>query len=208
MADKRKRTTRPPRRADRPGRAEPSVTAFLSRITGRPTSITTAGRTVQSLLGEVVVDDLRRAGRGVVEPPPSCEPVPTEPVPRVRAEISTPPIAAVPERREVRRRTRMPVEIRGVFHPPGAPPIAADLSVGGVFVETGSPLDVGDPVVVGFPTGGEGAFSVNGRVRWVTPFGRLDDARPGMGIEFVGVDSFKRARLKELLERRAKDDAS
>jgi Tfp pilus assembly protein PilZ len=203
MADKRKRPTAA---AKAKARAEPSVTAFLSRITGRPTSITTAGLTVQSLLGEVVVDDLRRAGRGVVEGPRSTDPVPTTPAPQVRCEISTPPTAA--DRREIRRQTRTPVEIRGVFHPPGAPPIASNLSIGGVFVETGSPLDVGDPVVVAFPTGGDGAFSVNGRVRWVTPFGRLDDARPGMGIEFVGVDGFKRARLKDLLERRAQDDAS
>ena len=188
-----------------PARAEPSVTSFLSRITGRPTSITTAGRTVQQLLGVVVVDDLRALGRAADT---SSGAVATTPSPSVRVEISTPPTQASPERAEKRVRTRMPVEIRGVFHPPGAPPIASNLSVGGVFVETASPLEVGDPVVVAFPADGEGAFSVNGRVRWVTPFGRLDDARPGMGIEFIGVDAFKRARLKDLLERRAQADAS
>jgi len=182
-------------------RAEPSVAAFLARITGRPTSLT-----VQSLLGDVSREELRRAGRGMPAEPPSREPVPTQAAPRVRVEVSTPPTAA--DRRSPRFAARTPVDIRGVFHPPGAPPIASNLSVGGVFVETASPLDVGDPVVVAFPADGEGAFSVNGRVRWVTPFGRLDDARPGMGIEFIGVDAFKRARLAELLERRAKGDAS
>lgn len=204
MGDRKKRGAKAP---SKPCRAEPSVTSFLSRITGQPKSITTAGVTVQSLLGDVTREDLRRAGRVGVETPVGDAPLPTTDAPAVRVEVSVPPTAASSERREKRVRARMPVEIRGVFHPPGAPPIASNLSVGGVFVETASPLDVGDPVVISFPADGEGAFSVNGRVRWVTPFGRLDDARPGMGIEFIGLDSFKKARLKDLLERRAKEDA-
>ncbi len=198
---------------------EPSVTAFLARITGQPRSITAAGRTVKSLLGDVTHDDLRRAGRTPAirfldpvddvlrfTPPPKTTATAT-----IRAEVSQPPMAVPASGRPPRVRLRMPVDIRGVFHPIGAPPVATDLSVGGVFVETASPLDVGDHVVVAFPAGnghGEGAFSVNGRVRWVTPFGRLDDARPGMGIEFIGVDAVKRARLADLLARRSKEDAS
>lgn len=103
-------------------------------------------------------------------------------------------------RRPPRHAWGKPVEIRGVFHPPGAPPVASNLSLGGVFVETANLLDVGDPVVISFPSHDGGPrLTVSGRVRWVTPFGGLDDARPGMGIEFTGMDAAKRARVGEML---------
>lgn len=75
-----------------------------------------------------------------------------------------------------------------------------DASPGGVFVHTTDLLAVGDPVVLTFD--GKGAarpLSLTGRVRWVSPFGRPDDPRPGMGIAFVGASDTHRRRLSELL---------
>jgi uncharacterized protein (TIGR02266 family) len=77
---------------------------------------------------------------------------------------------------------------------------AGNLSTSGIFIETTHLLDVGDPLVLSFPTGGGAPLNVSGRVRWVTPFGGADDALPGMGIEFVGLDDTKRSRLERMLE--------
>ncbi len=77
-----------------------------------------------------------------------------------------------------------------------------DASPSGVFLETTHLLDVGDPVILTFPIEGGPRMVVHGRVRWVTPFGRMDDPTPGMGIEFVGLDPARRVRLRDLLAAR------
>lgn len=118
-------------------------------------------------------------------------------------------------RRSDRRPWSARVEIRGVFGSDpaddvlrgaragkgNAGPVATNLSLGGVFVETTALLDVGDPVMLSLPSPDGQPLSVSGRVRWVTPFGRVTDARPGMGIEFVGLDEHKKRRLEDLLQR-------
>ena len=78
----------------------------------------------------------------------------------------------------------------------------ANASLTGVFIETASPLEVGDAVEIAFPRPGGRKLKVQGRVRWVTPFGGLNDARPGMGVELFGVDAEKRELLAELISRR------
>ena len=77
-----------------------------------------------------------------------------------------------------------------------------DISESGVFIETASPLEVGDAVEIAFPRPGGRKLKVQGRVRWVTPFGGLKDARPGMGVELFGVDAEKRELLADLISRR------
>ena len=106
-------------------------------------------------------------------------------------------------RKAERVRLRHKVSVRGVFSgdvgAAGDMPQTRDLSVGGVFVETADLLEVGDPVVLTFPQPEGKQLVVNGRVRWVTPFGTVSDPTPGMGIEFVGVDPQKRERIFAVL---------
>jgi Tfp pilus assembly protein PilZ len=112
-------------------------------------------------------------------------------------------------RRQTRVRWGGTVEVRGVFSGAlhggtsgagGSTSLPVkDVSLGGVFVESAHLFEIGDPVVLSFPVDGGKRLVVNGRVRWVTPFGRLDDPTPGMGIEFVGLDTPRRDRLEALL---------
>lgn len=100
-----------------------------------------------------------------------------------------------------RRQARVPVtehvEVSGFFGVQGGQRVA-DVSVGGVFVETPHVLEVGDPVLLTFPDRA-GKLRVSGRVRWVSPFGGVNDARAGMGIELVGVSDVERMRIFDLL---------
>jgi hypothetical protein len=80
-----------------------------------------------------------------------------------------------------------------------------DASTQGVFVETAHPLDVGDPVVLHLPLGDENkTLRLSGRVRWVSAFGSLKDARAGMGIELVGMSGEQKEALGALLRRRTR----
>jgi hypothetical protein len=96
------------------------------------------------------------------------------------------------------------VEIRGAFGSEGMDHTVRDASLHGVFVETAYLLEVGDPVSLSFPLEDGGRLKVSGRVRWVTPFGGLKDARPGMGIELVALAPSARDTLSSLLHRRAR----
>ena len=72
-------------------------------------------------------------------------------------------------------------------------------------VSFGRPVTSGPPkpAVVIAPIDGR-KVKVFGRVRWVTPFGGLRDASPGMGVELVGTAADKREVLGALLARRAR----
>ena len=107
-----------------------------------------------------------------------------------------------------RRAPRVPlnarVEISGFFSVDGAADThedtLVDASLQGVFVQTAQLLDVGDPVVLHLPLEDGKRLRVAGRVRWVTPFGGLKDARPGMGIELVGLAAEAKDTLSALLK--------
>ena len=107
-----------------------------------------------------------------------------------------------------RRSERIPmsekVAIRGFFGGGEGEHRLVNASLHGVFVETAMLLDVGDPVELALPLDDGKTLKLNGRVRWVTPFGGLKDARPGMGIELVGVEGEKKDALSALLYRRSR----
>ena len=107
--------------------------------------------------------------------------------------------------RRGRRAERMPVEekveISGAFGL-GMDHTVRDASLHGLFVETAYLLEVGDPVALTLPLLEGGRLKVSGRVRWVTPFGGLNDARAGMGIELVSLVPAARRALSSLLQRR------
>ncbi|HEY4223889.1 MAG TPA: PilZ domain-containing protein [Myxococcota bacterium] len=120
----------------------------------------------------------------------------------------------VPQAQASRRAPRVPiderVELSGFFGDASGAGVGraarddrlADISLGGVFVETSAVMDVGDPVVLHLPLADGKKLRVSGRVRWVTPFGGLKDARPGMGIELVGLGGDAREALSALLRSR------
>lgn len=114
------------------------------------------------------------------------------------------PMLSASSRRSERVNLEEKVEIRGAFGSEGLDHTVRDASLQGVFVETAHLLEVGDPVSLSFPLEDGGRLKVSGRVRWVTPFGGLKDARPGMGIELVALAPGARETLSSLLHRRAR----
>jgi hypothetical protein len=77
----------------------------------------------------------------------------------------------------------------------GSPTVSRvrDLSMGGVFISTNSPLNQGSEIHLLFSLP-EGEVRVKGRVRRAT-------AQGGMGVEFTSISDADLARLKELIAR-------
>lgn len=117
---------------------------------------------------------------------------------------SAPSATTATPRRAERVSLAEKVEIRGAFGSEGMDHTVRDASLHGVFVETAYLLEVGDAVALSFRLEDGGHLKVTGRVRWVTPFGGLKDARPGMGIELVALAPDARETLSSLLYRRAR----
>jgi hypothetical protein len=194
----------------------PSVTTFLSKIS-TPKGQGTAHSPAKGLLGGITRADLAAVGRlqaddvavVLAAPAPSLEDAASAmQETSQRIELTLPTLEGGPTggltTQSGRRLERIPwksvVDVRGVFDGVvSGEPRTRDMSLGGVFIETAHMLDVGDPVVLSFPLEDGKRLVVNGRVRWVTPFGRVDDPTPGMGIEFVGVDDARRERIRALL---------
>ncbi len=185
----------------------PSVASFLSKIS-TPKGQAGAASPAKGLLGGVTRDDLAAVGRlasaeGAAElmAPPHTDGDGVS----ISVEMSS------GEGGSGRKLDRVPakhtVGVRGVFSGEVAgvdgAPSTKDISAGGVFIETAHLLEVGDPVVLSFPLDDGKTLVVNGRVRWVTPFGNVDDPTPGMGVEFVCVDAQKRERIQAMLRPRA-----
>ena len=188
----------------------PSVASFLSKIS-TPRGQAGSASPAKGLLGDITRDDIAGIGRDGHNPPPSddvvvrevSDAVPVAVAPATMSiELSSQPLSA-DNRKGDRIAAVHTVDVRGVFTGPvlaaDGPPRTRDVSSGGVFVETAHLLEVGDPVVLSFPQADGKRLVVNGRVRWVTPFGRVEDPVPGMGIEFVGLDPHKLERLEVVL---------
>lgn len=196
--------------ADKDGpKTGPSVMQFLEKLGGAPAAPRRA-TPAKGLLGDIKRQDLVDAGRIDADSPegPPADPHPTGPVavaeaedggPPLQVEVSTPEGQAV-GRREPRKAWREVVRVASVLAGQHRAGRAGNLSTSGIFIETTHLLDIGDPLVLAFPTEGGAPLNVSGRVRWVTPFGGANDAQPGMGIEFVGLDPSKRSRLGAMLE--------
>jgi uncharacterized protein (TIGR02266 family) len=159
------------------------VVAFLER-TGAPLVGPREPTPARVLLGAAAREDLQPS-----RPPP----------PDLKVEVSS---GAGHDGREPRRPFTARVELRSAIAGLNETARTGNLSSGGVFIETTTLLDVGDSLVLTFPTLEGGGLRVHGRVRWTTPFGTLKDPRPGMGIEFIGLDETKRRRLAALLSAR------
>ena len=96
------------------------------------------------------------------------------------------------------------VQLSGFFGVGDREDRLVDASLHGVFIETADPFEIGDPVVIHIPIEGDRKLRVSGRVRWVTPFGGLKDARAGMGVELVAVGGEAKEALAAMLRRRSR----
>ena len=77
----------------------------------------------------------------------------------------------------------------------------ADLSAGGAFVRSGTPLEIGDDALLHLrPPGSLTSMALNSRVTWV----RSTGAAPGMGLMFLDEDPKLRERLEKLLAKLAR----
>jgi uncharacterized protein (TIGR02266 family) len=83
---------------------------------------------------------------------------------------------------------------------------AVNISRGGIFINTRTPLSVGTTVklIISLPDT-QFPFELAGRVARVNEFDNPSNQVPGMGIEFVNVDDEKRGRIERFVERLRKE---
>jgi type IV pilus assembly protein PilZ len=88
-----------------------------------------------------------------------------------------------------RRQPRLPIKLEVEYRTAGAFLVSysVNLSKGGIFIETPSPLPVGSQLSLQFEVPGAGALEVSGLVAWVRQ-GSLDGLPDGMGIQFDNID--------------------
>ena len=84
---------------------------------------------------------------------------------------------------------------------------ASDLSGGGVFVRTATPLAVGKRISLEIQVVGEtGPWSAIGRVIWTRTKGEGDTAPPGMGVKLIDADDAVLAAIERLVETRERTE--
>jgi uncharacterized protein (TIGR02266 family) len=83
---------------------------------------------------------------------------------------------------------------------------ATDISHGGMFINTRSPLPVGTEVkiLIQLPMV-ESPVGLSGRVTRVAEFDNQANVVPGMGIQFTDMDPSKREQLETLVKRLKRD---
>ena len=88
-----------------------------------------------------------------------------------------------------RRLPRLPIKLEVEYRTAGAFLVSysVNLSKGGIFIETASPLPVGSQLSLMFEVPGAGALEVSGLVAWVRQ-GSFDGLPDGMGIQFDNLD--------------------
>ncbi len=79
---------------------------------------------------------------------------------------------------------------------------AVNISKGGLFVNTRSPLAVGSEIrlIVSLPSSAF-PFDLQGKVTWVNEFDNAANLVPGMGIEFIGIDDEQKRKIAEFVEK-------
>jgi uncharacterized protein (TIGR02266 family) len=89
-----------------------------------------------------------------------------------------------------RRLPRLPISLEVAYRTAGAFLVSysINLSKGGIFLETATPLEVGEHVQLRFDVPGVGPLDVSGVVAWVRS-GSHDGLPDGMGIQFDQLDT-------------------
>lgn len=77
-----------------------------------------------------------------------------------------------------------------------------NISKGGIFIETDTPLPSGANIVIDFQApGAEEHIEVEGEVVWVNPFMEGDEnPNPGMGIQWRNLDEDQRAIIATIVK--------
>jgi uncharacterized protein (TIGR02266 family) len=88
-----------------------------------------------------------------------------------------------------RRQPRLPISLEVAYRTAGAFLVSysINLSKGGIFLETATPLEIGEKVSLSFDVPGVGPLAVEGSVAWVRT-GTMDGLPDGMGIQFDQLD--------------------
>ncbi|MBS2030835.1 MAG: TIGR02266 family protein [Deltaproteobacteria bacterium] len=83
---------------------------------------------------------------------------------------------------------------------------AVNISKGGIFINTRTPLAVGTMVklIISLPDAAF-PFDLTGRVTRIHEYDNTTNLVPGMGLEFVDVDDEKRVRIEKFVDRLRKD---
>lgn len=76
---------------------------------------------------------------------------------------------------------------------------ATNISEGGLFINTRTPLPVGTAVKLLVQLPGASSFQLEGRVTRVTEFDNHANMVPGMGVEFTDVDDARRREIEEIV---------
>jgi uncharacterized protein (TIGR02266 family) len=89
-----------------------------------------------------------------------------------------------------RQNVRVPLSLEVEYRTAGAFLVAysVNLSKGGVFLETESPMPIGTVLTLRFAVPGVGPLEVTGVVAWIRP-PEVDSGPAGMGIEFERLDN-------------------
>src|SRR6478735_432613 len=90
---------------------------------------------------------------------------------------------------EGRRQPRLPISLKVQYRTAGAFLVAysINLSKGGIFLETATPLEIGEHISLNFEVPGAGEMQAEGVVAWIrkdSPDGLPD----GMGVQFDHLD--------------------
>ncbi len=103
-----------------------------------------------------------------------------------------------------RKATRLQHEIPVAYRSVGSflTDWATNISQGGLFINTRSPLPVGTAVRILLQLPGEAqAAAIEGKVTRVTEYDNHHNMVPGMGVEFTALDPGRRAELETFVQR-------
>ncbi len=106
--------------------------------------------------------------------------------------------------RERRTNERLPVQLRVDYQSTDSfiSEYTMNISKGGMFISTRSPLDIGTTIELVFHIPGrEVPFRIIGEVAWVTPYDRKSNLIPGMGIKFKNMKDEDRKAFEEFIEK-------
>jgi uncharacterized protein (TIGR02266 family) len=87
--------------------------------------------------------------------------------------------------------------------------LLSNLSMGGAFIKTDQPLEIGDTVAVELRISpDEAPVCAEGKVSWRRPLERaLEEGQTaGMGVQFTRIHPFDLARLKRFIEAKITED--
>jgi len=99
-----------------------------------------------------------------------------------------------------RRQPRLPISLKVEYRTAGAFLVAysINLSKGGIFLETSTPLEIGARVSLEFDVPGSGPLIVEGVVAWVR-LAHPDNLPDGMGVQFERLDEKHGEHIDEMV---------